>query len=153
MRPGFLRFFVLWMLCRSSRRLFDTTNTEDRVIAAEAMTGLRNPSAASGIAATLYPNAHTRLRRMVRKVARESVIAFPATPRSSLSRIRSAAQMATSVPDPSASPRSAAASAGASLMPSPTMATWRPVPWIRLITAALAAGSVPAMTPMQHRRC
>jgi len=29
------------------------TNAEDRVIAAEATTGLRKPSAASGIAATL----------------------------------------------------------------------------------------------------
>ena len=34
--------------------------------------------------------------------------------------------MATSAPDPMAIPRSACASAGASLMPSPTMATRRP---------------------------
>jgi len=50
-----------------------------------------------------------------------------------------AAFMATSAPDPMAIPRSACASAGASLMPSPTMATreprfsdlpsmWRPSP-------------------------
>jgi len=93
-------------------------------MAAEATMGLRKPSAASGSAATLYPNAHPRLRRMVLKVARARPIASGTARRSSRSRIRSAALIATSVPDPRASPRSAAASAGASLTPSPTIATW-----------------------------
>jgi hypothetical protein len=38
---------------RRSRRLLVTTNTELKAIAAAAISGLRNPSAASGIAATL----------------------------------------------------------------------------------------------------
>ena len=92
-------------------------------MAAEAMIGLRYPSAASGSAATLYPNAQARLRRMVRKAARASPIASGTIRRSSRSKIMSAAPMATSVPDPTASPRSAAAIAGPSLTPSPTMAT------------------------------
>ena len=73
-------------------------------MAAEARIGLRKPSAASGIAATLYPNAHARLRRMVRNVARASLIASGTAPRSSRSRIRSAAQIATSVPGPEGQP-------------------------------------------------
>jgi hypothetical protein len=36
-----------------NRRLFSTTNTEENAIAAPAIMGLRNPNAASGIAATL----------------------------------------------------------------------------------------------------
>ena len=63
---------------------------------------------------------------MVASVARASLIASGITPRSSRSKIRSAALSATSVPVPSASPRSAAASAGPSLTPSPAMATRRP---------------------------
>jgi hypothetical protein len=58
----------------------------------------------------------------------------------------SAALIATSVPEPSARPRSAAASAGPSLTPSPAMATRQPRacrPWI---TATLSAGSAPAIT-------
>ena len=38
---------------RCSRRLLATTKAEESVIAAEAMTGLRKPAAASGIAAAL----------------------------------------------------------------------------------------------------
>ena len=54
-------------------------------------------------------------------VAFESSIAR-ATPRTSPEMsVRSAASMATSVPVPMAMPTSACASAGASLMPSPTM--------------------------------
>ncbi len=123
-----------------------TTKSEDSVIAAEAMIGLRKPSAASGIAAALYPKAQARLRRMVRKAARASPIASGTVSRSSRSRIMSAAEMATSVPDPRASPRSAAASAGPSLTPSPTMATRYPSARSPVMTAALSAGSVPAMT-------
>ena len=58
----------------------------------------------------------------------------------------SAAPIATSVPDPRASPSSAAASAGPSFTPSPTMATRRPSARRPLTTAALPAGSVPAIT-------
>ena len=54
--------------------------------------------------------------------------------------------MATSVPVPIASPRSAWASAGASLTPSPTIATTRPSACRRRTTSALSAGSTSAMT-------
>jgi hypothetical protein len=68
------------------------------------------------------------------------------TRRSSLSRIRSAAQIATSVPAPTAMPRSAAASAGPSFTPSPTMAIRCPRACKSLMMAALAAGRIPAIT-------
>ena len=54
--------------------------------------------------------------------------------------------MATSAPVPIATPRSARASAGASLMPSPTIATRRPSAWSRSIVASLSAGSTSAIT-------
>ena len=52
--------------------------------------------------------------------------------------------MATSVPVPMATPRSACASAGASLMPSPTIATMWPADWISATMRALSAGEHPA---------
>jgi hypothetical protein len=44
-----------------SRRLLVTSNTELNAIAAAAISGLRNPRGASGIAAVLHPNAQNRL--------------------------------------------------------------------------------------------
>ena len=58
----------------------------------------------------------------------------------------SAASMATSAPVPIAMPTSAAASAGASLMPSPTIATMRPSACSRATAAALSAGRTSART-------
>jgi hypothetical protein len=58
----------------------------------------------------------------------------------------SAVPIATSVPDPRASPRSAAASAGPSLTPSPTIATRCPRARRPAMTSAFPAGRVPAMT-------
>ena len=78
---------------------------------------------------------------MVLNVARASLIASGTTSRSSRSKIMSAAQMATSVPEPRARPSRAAARAGPSLTPSPTMATERPAACRSAITRALAAGS------------
>ncbi len=54
--------------------------------------------------------------------------------------------MAASVPVPIARPRSAWASAAASLTPSPTMATDLPSAWRRLTTATLSSGSTSATT-------
>jgi len=54
--------------------------------------------------------------------------------------------MATSVPVPIAMPRSACASAGASLTPSPTAATTSPRRWSSATTAALPSGITPATT-------
>src|SRR5215207_52895 len=70
-----------------------------------------------------------------------------ATPRTSPEiSVRSAASMATSVPVPMATPTSACASAGASLMPSPTMATFSPSLCSRFTSAALSCGSTSART-------
>ena len=60
--------------------------------------------------------------------------------------MRSEASIATSVPVPIASPRSACASAGASLTPSPTIATTRPSACSSRTTSALSAGSTSAIT-------
>ena len=54
--------------------------------------------------------------------------------------------MATSVPAPIAIPRSAWASAGASLTPSPTIATLRPLRCSSATLLALSAGSTSAIT-------
>ena len=56
-------------------------------------------------------------------VRRDSAIAATTPRRSPPARVMSEAAMATSAPVPTATPTSAVASAGASLMPSPTMAT------------------------------
>ena len=58
----------------------------------------------------------------------------------------SAASMATSVPEPTAIPTSAAASAGASLMPSPTKAILAPASRSSCTLASLPAGFTPATT-------
>ena len=56
--------------------------------------------------------------------------------------------MATSVPVPMARPRSAWASAAASLTPSPTIATTAPSAWSRRTTSTLSAGSTSATTSL-----
>ena len=62
-----------------------------------------------------------------------------------LTRTTDAASIATSVPAPMAIPVSARVSAGASLIPSPTMATL-PCSFSLRISASLPSGSTPAMT-------
>ena len=79
-------------------------------------------------------------------VARDNPMAA-GTPRGSPPMsVTSDASIATSAPVPIAIPRSAWASAGASLMPSPTIATVRPRAWSRCTIAALSAGSVSGTT-------
>ena len=41
--------------------LLNITNADEAPIAAPAISGVENPAAASGIAATLYPNAHGKM--------------------------------------------------------------------------------------------
>ena len=67
-------------------------------------------------------------------------------------KVMSAASIATSVPVPMASPTSAAASAGASLIPSPTIPTVRPSACRRRISPALCSGSTSASTRRAGRR-
>ena len=64
--------------------------------------------------------------------------------------MRSDASIATSVPVPIARPRSACARAGASLTPSPTIATTRPSPCRRAHDVGLVGRAAPRRSP---RRC
>ena len=73
-------------------------------------------------------------------------MASTAARRSPLTRVRSLASIAASVPVPMASPRSAWASAAASLTPSPTIATTRPSDCSRRITSTLSTGRTSAKT-------
>ena len=63
---------------------------------------------------------------MLRMVARDRAIAVDTPVSEPEIKVMSAASMATSVPVPIASPTSAWANAGASLIPSPTMPTRAP---------------------------
>ena len=73
-------------------------------------------------------------------------MASAAERRSPRTRVKSEASMATSLPLPIARPRSAWASAAASLTPSPTMATTRPSLCSRLTTSTLSEGRTSEMT-------
>src|SRR5215208_174540 len=153
---------------RRSRRAFETTVTEESAIAAAASTGFKKPysprkgrrasgtvppansgyriPAATGMSATLYAKAQNRFCLMFRMVALESRMAR-ATPRTSPEiSVRSAASIATSVPVPMATPTSALARAGASLMPSPTIATTLPSTCSLRISFSLSSGTTSAST-------
>src|SRR5215218_3184571 len=123
-----------------SRSEFETTKTLENAIAAAATIGFRYPAIASGIEATLYAKAQKRLPLIVASTRRESLIASTAALRSPETSVRSEASIATSVPVPIAIPRSACASAGASLTPSPTIATTSPASCSRRTSAALSPG-------------
>ena len=83
---------------------------------------------------------------MLRIVACDSARARAMARRSPFTRVTPALSIATSVPVPMAMPTSAAASAGASLMPSPAMATTFPSARRRFTASALSAGSSSART-------
>ena len=83
---------------------------------------------------------------MFRSVARDSSMASAMSMRLLRISTMSADSMATSVPAPMARPTSAVTSAGASLMPSPTMATLRPSFCRSATHLALSWGSTWAMT-------
>ncbi len=86
-------------------------------------------------------------------VARESSRARAIPSRSPLISVMPALAMATSVPVPIAMPTSAVASAGASLMPSPAMATMRPSRRNRSTTALFRSGSTSASISVIPSRC
>ena len=86
---------------------------------------------------------------ILRMVARLKSMAVAASSRESFISTTSAESMAMSVPAPMAMPMSARVSAGASLMPSPTMATLWPCSCKRRMTASFCVGSTSAMaSPM-----
>ncbi len=81
---------------------------------------------------------------MLRMVARARRRARTMPLRSPLTRVNPALSIATSAPVPMAMPTSACASAGASLTPSPAIATLRPSACSSLIMRALSSGSTSA---------
>ncbi len=89
---------------------------------------------------------------MLATVACDSARAVAMPRRSPLTRVSWALFMATSVPVPMAMPTSARASAGASLMPSPAMATVRPSACRRSTRASLSAGNTSPCTSSMPRR-
>ena len=80
-----------------------------------------------------------RVRRAMATVSTKRARSLPSSTISALSR-------ATSVPEPMATPTLASVSAGASLMPSPSIATTQPRPTRSLIRASLSSGSRSAWT-------
>ena len=109
---------------------FRTTVIEEKDIAAAAIMGDRvmpragnSAPAATGMPMELYMSAQNRFCLTVLNVAREISRAVRTSMRELFESITSAESMATSVPAPIAIPISASARAGASFMPSPTMAT------------------------------
>ncbi len=87
---------------------------------------------------------------MFRMVARLSSTAVTASIRSLFISTTSADSMATSVPAPMARPTSDRARAGASLMPSPTMATFLPWACNSAMTFSLSWGSTSATTSVKE---
>ena len=82
---------------------------------------------------------------MLAKMPRPSRMALTMVAKLSSARIMSAASLATSVPaTPMATPMSAALSAGASLTPSPVMATIRPSAWSASTIRSLCSGATRA---------
>src|SRR5688572_21485304 len=132
-----------------------TTVTLLSAIAAPATIGVRPPIAASGMPSTLNRKAQTRFCTILRLVARARSMAAGASSGSPRIKATPAVSIATSVPVAMAIPRSAAAKAGASLIPSPTMATVSPLPLRSTTAATLSAGSSSARTssrPMSAAR-
>jgi hypothetical protein len=119
------------------------TETELRLMAAAAIIGLSStPSAgyrmpaATGTPTPLYTKAKKRFWRMLRIVPRLRRRARRIPRRSPRTRVTPALCMATSVPVPMAIPTWAWASAGASLTPSPAIATMCPSACSRRTTSA-----------------
>ena len=108
---------------RIKRRLLRTTTRLDTPIAIAATRGSSSPAAASGNAEMLYPIAQPRFSRMFATVERARPTAAGTPSRSFPMRAMPLFASAASVPLPIAHPTSAAARAGASLIPSPTITT------------------------------
>src|SRR3990170_1402277 len=90
--------------------------------------------------------AQNRFCRTFPIVALATSMALTTSRRSSLMRMTWPVSLATSVPVPMAIPTSACARAGASLMPSPIIATRRPRSWSALTSRALSSGKTSAST-------
>jgi len=112
---------------RNNLEELSITTTSGSDWAAAAAIGGSQPVAASTMPTRLYAAVNQRFCLMVLKARRPIRIASGTTRQSSCIRATCAASIAASVPAaPIAIPTSAWASAGASLMPSPTIATTWP---------------------------
>jgi hypothetical protein len=118
------------MCCLSE---FETTEILDIAIATDANIGFNNTPKngystpiATGIRTILYPNAQKRFCLIVLMVLLDNSIDDATEFKFLLTNVILDASIATSVPVPMAMPTSALASAGASLIPSPTIATFLP---------------------------
>mmetsp|Transcript_26120 Transcript_26120/g.61140 ORF Transcript_26120/g.61140 Transcript_26120/m.61140 type:complete len:230 (-) Transcript_26120:15-704(-) len=129
------------------------THTDEEAITSAASSGGsstwksgQSTPAAKGSETRLKPNAQTKLSLIRLKVAFE-ICSAAYTPMSELRMSTILAEsIAMSVPAPSAMPRSACESAGASLMPSPTIATTFPAACSAFTCATLPCGFRPAST-------
>mmetsp|Transcript_1320 Transcript_1320/g.3820 ORF Transcript_1320/g.3820 Transcript_1320/m.3820 type:complete len:471 (+) Transcript_1320:480-1892(+) len=143
---------------RLSRSEEKTTLTEDIAMAAPAaqagsvapMIGKVAPAAA-GTRTRLYTKAHPKFIQMRLWMARETSMAASTPVIWAPISTMLAASMAMSVPLPMARPRSAWARAGASLMPSPTMATICPASCSVFTWRALLPGMTSAITNSSER--
>ena len=144
-----LSFPLSWTSNRFSRRAFRQTVTLERAIAAALHMGFMEimgyTPAATGISRILYAKAQNKFSRIFFSVFLLNRMAAETSVSLEFIRTISAESTATSVPAPMAIPISAPVSAGASLIPSPTMAVL-PRFCRFLITAAFPSGKTPAMT-------
>src|ERR1022692_3284421 len=109
---------------RESRRAELRMNTISEVTWINAAsTGFRNPKAASATPAASTPRVPAKLVMMLRRHRRAILMTSTTFRRSLPRRSTLALSRAISVPEPIAIPTLASISAGASLIPSPTIAT------------------------------
>jgi hypothetical protein len=95
--------------------------------------------AAIGSKVMLYTNAHAKLNLALRNTVRESLISVSIAHKFDDTNTNFALKMAISEPEPIAIPTSAASRAGASLMPSPTIATIALLPCCGVLERKIAA--------------
>ena len=126
---------------RRSRSALSTTETLENAIAAPAIIGLSRPDRGERDRGDVVAERPGQV--LLDRAQRRAATAGSRRRRRAGRRRRASgptASIATSVPVPIARPRSAWASAGASLTPSPTIATTRPSACSRRTTSALSGG-------------
>mmetsp|Transcript_19115 Transcript_19115/g.51105 ORF Transcript_19115/g.51105 Transcript_19115/m.51105 type:complete len:350 (+) Transcript_19115:386-1435(+) len=146
--PTCCSFGALWN-CNSKDEV--TTDTDDIAMALPHTQGAngslvnkKKTPAARGMPRALYESEKRKFSLILRNIALHKCSATTTSNRTDFTRTMSAASIAISVPAPMAIPRSAWARAGASLTPSPTIATQRgpPLRGSRTASKPLALGSI-----------
>src|SRR6185437_1495794 len=126
---------------RPTRSALSTTSSELSDMPMAASHGGTRPTAANGTAKRLYSNAQRRLCPTTSRIRSAIARACSRPSRRPSSNSRSACAWARSVPLVSAADTSAAASSGASLLPSPTASTVCPSACSERSRASLSVGS------------